>query len=87
MKTLEEYLQRTYQHRDKHSQLLLSYIQPFKPVSKETIARWVKVVLKSAGIDVAKYSAHSSRAASTSHHEEDNGSRRLVERGDIRKIL
>ena len=66
VKTLEEYLQRTYQHRDKHSQLLLSYIQPFKPVSKETIARWVKVVLKSAGIDVAKYSAHSSRAASTS---------------------
>ena len=66
VKTLKEYLQRTYQHRDKHSQLLLSYIQPFKPVSKETIARWAKVVLKSAGIDVTKYSAHSSRAASTS---------------------
>ena len=64
-KTLEEYLKRTLKHRDKHSQLLLSYIQPFKPVSKDTIARWVKVILKSAGIDVKKYSAHSSHAVST----------------------
>ena len=66
VKTMEEYIKRTLKHRDKHSQLLLSYIKPFKPVSKDTIARWVKVVLKSAGIDVKKYSAHSSRAASTS---------------------
>ena len=65
VKTLEEYLKKTLKHRDKHSQLLLSYIQPFKPVSKDTIARWVKVILKSAGIDVKKYSAHSSSAAST----------------------
>ena len=66
VKTMEEYIKRTLKHRDKHFQLLLSYIKPFKPVSKDTIARWVKVVLKSVGIDVKKYSAHSSRAASTS---------------------
>ena len=63
---LKEYLQRTKQLREDHSQLLISYVKPFKPVSKDTISRWVKQVLESAGIDINKYSAHSSRAASTS---------------------
>ena len=63
---LKEYLQRTKQLREEHSQLLISYVKPFKPVSKDTISRWVKQVLESAGIDINKYSAHSSRAASTS---------------------
>ena len=59
-KHLKEYLKRTRQHRKEHSQLLLSYIKPFKPVSKDTIARWVKWILKSTGIDVEKYSAQQS---------------------------
>lgn len=63
---LREYLKRTEQYRKEHSQLLLSYGKPFHPVSKETISRWVKQVLELAGIDISKYSAHSSRAASTS---------------------
>ena len=44
----------------------LSFIKPFSPVSKDTISRLVKVVLQSAGIDTSKYTAHSSRVASTS---------------------
>ena len=63
---LKEYLQRTKQLREDHSQLLISYVKLFKPVSKDTISRWVKQVLESAGIDINKYSAHTSRAASTS---------------------
>ena len=64
---LKEYLERTRQHRRENLQLLLSYIKPFRPVGKATISRWVKQVLQSAGIDINKYTAHSSRAASTSH--------------------
>ena len=45
----------------------LCYVKPFKPVTKATISRWVKMVLKQAGIDVGMYAAHSSRAAATSH--------------------
>ena len=45
----------------------LQYIKPFKPITKATISRWVKTVLKQAGFDVGKYTAHSSRAACTSH--------------------
>ena len=49
-----------------HSQLMLSCLKPFRPVSKDTISRWIKHVLETVGIDIKKYSACSSRAASTS---------------------
>ncbi len=63
---LQEYLQRTNSYRGEHTQLLLSYVKPFKPVSKATLSRWIKEVLKSTGIDTEKYAPHSTRAASTS---------------------
>ena len=63
---LKEYLHRTEQLRKGHSKLLLSYFKSFKPVSKDTISRWIKQILEAAGIDIKKYSAHSSKAASTS---------------------
>jgi hypothetical protein len=49
------------------SQLLLSYIKPHNPVSKDTIARWVKGVLKDVDINTNNYSSHHSRAAATSY--------------------
>lgn len=64
---LKEYLTKTKPFRKEVTQLLISYAKPFKPVTKDTIARWVRNVLKQSGIDVKKYSPHSSRAASTSH--------------------
>ena len=63
---LREYIHRTDPLRKDHSQLLLSYVKPFKPVARDTVSRWVKQVLQSAGIDITKYSAHSCRPASTS---------------------
>ena len=62
----QEYLERTSSYRGDHAQLFLSYVKPFKPVTKETLSRWVKKVLKQAGIDIDQYSPHSTRAASTS---------------------
>ena len=64
---LREYIHRTDHLRKDHSQLLLSYIKLFRPVARDTVSRWVTQVLQSAGIDIAKYSAYSCRAASTSH--------------------
>ena len=61
------YLLKTKVIRGVNSQLLLSFVKPNAPVSKDTIAIWIKTVLQLAGIDVSKYTAHSSRAASTSH--------------------
>ena len=64
---LREYIHRTDPLRKDHSQLLLSYVKPLRPVARDTVSRWVKQVLQSAGIDITKYSAHSCRAASTSN--------------------
>lgn len=63
---LKEYVERTELLRGTHSQLLLSYCKPFKPVSTDTISRWLKKVLANAGININEYGAHSTRSASTS---------------------
>ena len=52
--------------RYEKTRLLLSYVKPYNAVSKDTLARWVKTVLSRAGIDITKFSAHSTRSASTS---------------------
>ena len=65
-KTIHGYLGKTKPLRGKHTQLLISYQKPHKPVSTNTIARWLKTVLEKAGIDSNIFHAHSTRAASTS---------------------
>ena len=48
------------------SQLFRSLHKPFKPVSRDTISRWIKSVLELAGIDNAIFKAHSTRVAAVS---------------------
>lgn len=62
---LSEYLG-TKNLRHDHHKLLVSYQKPHRPVSKDTISRWLKMGLKLAGIDTSTFSAHSTRAALTS---------------------
>jgi integrase len=62
---LDVYIKRSKSLRS-CSKLFIGLVKPHKAVSKDTIARWIKVVLKLADIDVSKFSAHSTRAASTS---------------------
>ena len=50
---LNEYLARTRELRKGRSHLLISYVKPHSSVSKSTIARWCKVVLEKAGIDIS----------------------------------
>ena len=57
---LIEYISRT------ESQLFVSYSKPHKAVSRDTISRWVKTVLSSAGIDTKKFRPHRTRAAAVS---------------------
>ena len=66
-----EYISRTASIR-KCQQLLISYVKPNGPVSKDTISRWCKAVLGAAGVDISKFKGHSTRAASTSHLAECN---------------
>ena len=48
------------------TKLFISYVKPYKAVSRDTISRWTKATLKLCGIDTSAFSAHSTRAASTS---------------------
>ena len=63
---LKMYLARTRCKRGDHKQLFISYLKPFKPVSRSTISRWIKVVMCSSGINVEVFRPHSTRAAATS---------------------
>ena len=56
--------------RGTERKLLISIIQPHKGVSRNTISRWTKSGLKSAGIDTSQFTAHSTRAASSSKAKE-----------------
>lgn len=60
---LKVYLERTNKLRASQ-RVLLSFKKPYKPVTSTTVARWLKETIKMAGIE--GFSAHSTRAASTS---------------------
>ena len=68
--TLEVYEKATSQFRPKREEspdpLLLSVNRPHKPVASSTIGRWIKSIMKEAGVDTEKFQTHSTRAASTS---------------------
>lgn len=46
--------------------LFIAFKKPFKSVTTQTISRWIKSTLNECGIDVSKFTAHSTRHASTS---------------------
>jgi hypothetical protein len=64
---INEYLKRTNKLRGQNEhKLFISFTKPHKAVSKDTITRWILMVLTNAGIDTSVYKAHSLRHAVTS---------------------
>ena len=62
--TVKEYMART-KHLRTGTKLLISTVKPHNSVSKQTISRWVQLIMSKAGIpDIFK--PHSTRAASVS---------------------
>ena len=68
-KCLAEYESRTIDWRpidpSKPNKLFLSYINPHKPVSSATVARWLRELMQLAGIDTSTFKGHSIRGAVT----------------------
>lgn len=54
-----EYISRTARLRKKCDSLFISYVQPHKEVSRDTIARWIRTVMCAAGVDTTIFKAHS----------------------------
>ena len=65
MTCIQEYFWVTQPLRNSSSgALFLSFVEPHRPVTKQSLTRWVKVVLVKAGIE--GFSAHSTRGAASS---------------------
>ena len=66
VKHFQQNLKHTDVLRGDVKQFCISYSKRHKAVSLDTVSRWIKTTLVDAGIDTSKYSAHSTRSASTS---------------------
>ena len=84
MQAIKPYLQVTQAWWNKNSQKqpLLSTLAPYQEVKKSTVAGWVKAILGSAGIDTNLFTAHSTRAASTSKAKVKGLSLDILKRGN-----
>ena len=67
---LKVYLNRTKAWRKRtdssRQQLLLSFIEPHKPIKSCSVARWLVTLLSESGIDTNVFKGHSTRSASSS---------------------
>ncbi|XP_050305029.1 uncharacterized protein LOC126742419 [Anthonomus grandis grandis] len=67
--TLICYLGRTKVFRSndvKYSKLLLTFKKPIHNATAQTISRWIKKLMKESGVDITKFTPHTTRHASTS---------------------
>ena len=62
--TLKAYVERTTSNRWTESRMFLALIKPHKAVSSSSIARWLKSLLESAGINTSIFNANSVREVS-----------------------
>ena len=53
--TLKQYLHMTSKNRGEIKSLFITQVRPFKPASKDTIARWIRETLSKAGIDTVYF--------------------------------
>ena len=63
------YLKRTLKMRGQEKSLLLTTRPPYHAPSRDTISRWVKTVMRAAGIDISLFAPGSTRAAASSKAE------------------
>ena len=62
---IEAYIEKTSDFRNDYKSLFLSWATK-RPITKQTLARWLKLTLSLANIDTSVYSVHSYRGASLS---------------------
>lgn len=65
-KALQDYLDYTKGKRTSTSHLFLTVKPPHRDATAQSISRWIKQVLAECGVDVGRFSAHSTRHAATS---------------------
>ena len=76
---IAEYIKRTKGLRGGHHKFFISHQKPHKEVFADTVSRWLKNTLELAGVNISKFGAHSTRAATTSAAK--HGPRSVLESG------
>ena len=66
VKLFKQYIDVTKSLRGSTTCLFITTSKPYRPASKDTLAKWIKSVLHDAGIDMTIFTPHSTRSASTS---------------------
>ena len=67
VRTLVRYLEVTENRLQPcKTQLLVSYVKPYKEIVSSTVSGWIKKVLELASVDTTIFKGHSTRSASTS---------------------
>ena len=66
VQNLRLYMEKTSDLTNAGDALFCSFAPPYKAVGTQTIARWTKTTMASAGIDINTFKAHSTRGASAS---------------------
>ena len=61
---MKEYLKLTANLRGNITRLFISTTKPYKIASQDTLARWIKTTLQSAGTDMSIFTSHCTRSAS-----------------------
>lgn len=59
---LKEYLKKSEVFR-KSQRLFISYVKPYKSITRDTLSRWAKIVMREAGINMDVFKPHSVRSA------------------------
>lgn len=81
VRLMEQYISITQELRPPTcDSLFISLAKPFKPVTAQTVSRWIKQGLKECGVNTSVFSAHSTRHASTSRAAEKGVSLELIKR-------
>ena len=60
---LKHYINRTQKLCRKASQLFINFKNPYEPISKDSISRWIILETRNAGVDVTCLKPHSTKAA------------------------
>ena len=65
-RSLNDYIEWTKSIRGEEKNLFISAIKPNHIVTKSTVSRWLKEVIRDSGIEISHFQGHSTRSASTS---------------------
>ena len=78
---MKEYLTRTRPLRGSVTGVFITLVKPYKHVSRDTISRWIRSVMKDAGVDVTQFkprSFHIKGKSSSCAYSRDPENSRLV---------